>query len=138
MINVSGAAADQPPGERELDGRFQRHVEQEERQAGNSCGALAGGREERGTPDRRGGGELLVERFEEPSKIRPAERQLTQRRRLDARHGEIVQRPRQRARESGGAGHGAEVGEPLVICLVRAHAPAVRRTSRARRRLPTR
>ena len=103
------------PRELELDRRLHRHVEQEERQAGDRAHAVAGGGEERRAAGCRRRGELIVEALQEARKVGSAERELPQRGRLDARHRQIVERARERARESGRAGDGAEVGEALVL-----------------------
>ena len=114
-MNVSGADAINSPRELELDRRFHRHVEKEERQAGDCAHTVAGGCEERCAAGCRRRGELIVEALQEPRKVGSAERELPQCGRLDARHRQIVERARERARESGRAGDSAEVGEALVL-----------------------
>jgi hypothetical protein len=63
----------------------------------------------------RGSVKLLIEAAHQMCEVSPAERQCFERRRVDASHCRVVQRPRQRARESGCIGNRSEVGQSPVL-----------------------
>ena len=98
-----GRRVDQRPGERELDLRFERHVEEEQRQARDARRRLARHVEERRRGRRRCGSNCASNASSSRGEIGTAERKGVERARPDPRHREIVERPHQRAREAGRA-----------------------------------
>ena len=105
---------DQRPREVELDRRFHRHVEQEQRERAIRAGGFRRGLEQRAAICCGRGGELVLESLEQAGEVRSAERQRRQRPRVDPGEHELVQRACERARKARGSGHRAEVVEPAV------------------------
>ena len=106
---------EEAPGKRELDGRLQRNIEQQERLATEGTGCFPRGLEKRRAIRRRRSIELRIEPFEQRREIGASERQPAQGVRANPGERQLIQRSRQRTRKPRRRRHRREVLEFAVV-----------------------
>ena len=111
-----GRAGDQRAHECELDGRIERHVEQDDRRVLGGSRIERGGRglEQRGAVDGRRGRELFLEAVQQLCEIAAAERQRHEAVGRDVRETDLLQRARERTRKAGHRGDRTEIRQRVI------------------------